>query len=126
MFLNNLYSIEETVRDKEAIRVKIRLNDNSQIYEAHFPGNPITPGACLVEIGRELSAIVLEKKFLLEKANHIKFLKGIHPNITPAIDYLLYPEYLKDEEVWKVRIDVADGNEQMTKMILWLKEVTSV
>lgn len=126
MFLNNLYTVEGITRNEAEIRATVLLNSNSPVYGAHFPGNPITPGACLVEMGRELCALVLEKNMFLEKADHVKFLKGIHPEETPRIEYLILPEYLEEQGIWKIRIEVTGGNVQMTKMVLWLKEIVSV
>ena len=126
MFLNNLYTVEGITRNEAEIRITVLSHSNIPFYGAHYPGNPITPGACLVEMGKELGALVLEKNMLLEKADHVKFLKGIHPEETPRIEYLILPEYLEEQGIWKIRIEVTGGNVQMTKMVLWLKEIVSV
>ncbi|MBQ6175630.1 MAG: hypothetical protein IJK29_00375 [Bacteroidales bacterium] len=40
----------------DAAGATIRLLPDSPVYEGHFPGYPITPGVCLVEIALELIA----------------------------------------------------------------------
>lgn len=50
MLINNFYHIIERSED----RVTIQFNPSHPIYLAHFPSNPITPGACLVRIAEEL------------------------------------------------------------------------
>ena len=78
MFLHNLYTIVNTTTLDEETVVTVLLNGDSPVYRAHFPGNPITPGACLLEMGRELASAVVKKDLRLEKADNIKFLKAIH------------------------------------------------
>ena len=40
----------------DATGATIRLLPESPVYQGHFPGYPITPGVCLVEIALELIA----------------------------------------------------------------------
>jgi len=105
--------------------VTIELDSDSVIYKAHFPGNPITPGACIVEMGREIASLILEKDLLLEKADNIKFLMGIHPVETPRVTFMLQMTE-QGQGLWKVRTEVKNGDNVMTKMTLWLKETKYV
>ena len=43
-----------TILEDKGQEVKIRLNPDHEIYRAHFPGNPITPGVCIVQIISEV------------------------------------------------------------------------
>lgn len=124
MFLNDLYHIISMDSREEERVITVRLNPEHRIYGAHFPGNPITPGACLMEMARELSSVVLDKELLLEKADNVKFLKGIHPGEHPLIIFRLYiigPE----DRTWKVRTEIMEGETLMTRMNLCLKETIS-
>ena len=125
MFINNLYKIIDKVYDGEEARVTIELDSDSVIYKAHFPGNPITPGACIVEMGREIASLILEKGLLLEKADNIKFLMGIHPVETPSVTFMLQMTE-QGQGLWKVRKEVKKGDNVMTKMTLWMKETKYV
>ncbi len=124
MFLNDLYHIISTETREEVCLITVRLNPEHRIYGAHFPGNPITPGACLLEMARELASVVLEKKLLLEKADNVKFLKGIHPGKNPLIVFRLNITEL-DNQNWKVRTEIMEGETIMTRMNLCLKETIS-
>ena len=125
MFINNLYKIIDKVYYGEEALVTIELDSDSVIYKAHFPGNPITPGACIVEMGREIASLILEKDLLLEKADNIKFLMGIHPVETPRVTFMLQMTE-QGQGLWKVRTEVKNGDNVMTKMTLWLKETKYV
>jgi 3-hydroxyacyl-[acyl-carrier-protein] dehydratase len=125
MFLNSLYKIVNKTSSPGGFLITVRLMEDHQIYRAHFPGNPITPGACLVEMARELVSVVLEKEFMLEKADNIKFLRGIYPGKTPLVVFRMQIDQL-EEKKWKIRTEVLDGDNIMTKMTLCLQETISV
>ena len=124
MFLHNLYTIVNTTTLDEETVVTVLLNGDSPVYRAHFPGNPITPGACLLEMGRELASAVVKKDLSLEKADNIKFLKAIHPLQTPRVEFRMQVQW-QEHGSWKVRTEVMDGDLVMTRMTLWLRETIS-
>ncbi len=124
MFLNDLYHIISIDNREEERIITVRLNPEHRIYGAHFPGNPITPGACLVEMARELASVILQKDMLLKKADNVKFLKGIHPGEHPLIVFRLLITELENRE-WRVRTDILEGETIMTRMTLCLKETIS-
>lgn len=63
----------------------IELSPSHKIYLGHFPGNPVTPGACLVQIIKEMTETYLRQKLILRQATGIKFLLPIKPDINPFI-----------------------------------------
>lgn len=68
----------------DAAGATIRLLPDSPVYQGHFPGYPITPGVCLVEIALELIAEMAgqaghDEKVRLVGAKNIKFTSPIIP-----------------------------------------------
>ena len=55
--LNSLYHI--TATDEQGIH--IRFNADHPVFAGHFPGAPVVPGACLVQIAEELLAQQLQQ-----------------------------------------------------------------
>lgn len=70
MLIDNFYHIIERAEDK----VTIQFNPSHPIYAAHFPGSPITPGACLVKIAEEL----IGKQ--ITRISNLKFSKTVLPS----------------------------------------------
>ena len=66
--------------------VKIELNANHLIYQAHFPGNPITPGVCIVQIIGELLSGRLNRQLTLSKITNLKFNSTISPADDPVVE----------------------------------------
>ena len=65
----------ETLPDGFASRV--RLNADHPIYRVHFPDNPVTPGACLMQMATELLEEQLGRRLQLRRAVNIRFKKTI-------------------------------------------------
>ena len=73
--LGSMFYIESAYPDA----VQIRLNPEHAIYKAHFPGNPITPGVCIVQIVGEIVGERMGCKLQLRRIASLKFLQPISP-----------------------------------------------
>lgn len=80
MLQHSLYEIlSKSNQDENIACYTIRINPESEIYKAHFPNFPITPGACLVEIARELLEDHIAEPVHLKKIINTKFLVPVIP-----------------------------------------------
>jgi 3-hydroxyacyl-[acyl-carrier-protein] dehydratase len=79
MLLNTFFKILSTSKDEEKTVVRVELEKDHKIYEGHFPGNPVVPGVCLIQMIREGLEVVLDKKLRLFAADEIKFLHIVNP-----------------------------------------------
>lgn len=83
--LNNLYYIDAIDQSEEGILCSIRLIEDSPIYKAHFPTQPITPGACVVQMAVEMyeefkgSRVQEVQGIEIVKVKNAKFLKAMIP-----------------------------------------------
>lgn len=85
--LNNLFRITYSERlDASAARCSIELCPDSPIYRAHFPGMPVTPGVCIVQMAVELLAHATGHRLQLQAIKNAKFIAVMSPNDTTAID----------------------------------------
>ena len=72
---NELYEIVGCRPDA----VVVRWRPESVIYKAHFPGNPITPGVCIVGVVAELAQKLTEQRLVLRAIKNVKFVDIIRP-----------------------------------------------
>ena len=91
MFLNKLYNINflESGENKDQYTAEIRLDKYHPLFKGHFPGNPILPGVCTVQIIKELLQQALNKELVLSSAGNIKYLGLINPLTTPVVQFNL-------------------------------------
>ncbi|NJN25598.1 MAG: 3-hydroxyacyl-ACP dehydratase [Cyclobacteriaceae bacterium] len=87
MLLDNLYFLQEMVFDEASctIKARVQLDTANAIFEGHFPGNPVLPGVCQVEMVGELISRHYHKKYLLTSARQIKFLSMVSPRDTSEL-----------------------------------------
>ncbi|MGN0281669.1 MAG: hypothetical protein ACI4B3_05135 [Prevotella sp.] len=65
---------------------KIRFCPEHAIFKAHFPGLPIVPGVCTIQIVTELAELCLNRSLRLCKAKNVKFLSLLTPVQTPEVE----------------------------------------
>lgn len=65
------------------------MNPNHQVFEGHFPNNPITPGVCMMQIIKEVTEGFVLKDLFLSKVSNVKFMATINPFINPILDLSL-------------------------------------
>jgi len=97
MLVNNFYKIIKTDYLKDnpgSFKVTIELNDKHKIFKGHFPGNPIVPGVCMIQIVKEILSKLLKKNLFLSEGINIKFISVIKPEINKIlnIDYKIKQE----------------------------------
>lgn len=79
MALDGFYSFEITGNDGSSIEAKIVLNPAHEIFTGHFPGTPVVPGVCQVEMVKSIFSNALGKSASLAEAKEIKYLSMILP-----------------------------------------------
>ena len=107
------------VTNETAEQVDIRLNAQHYIYQAHFPGNPVTPGVCIVQIIVELLKKRLDEALVLTRITNLKFVSVISPIENPEVTvrFLLLQ---MDEDECKVKAQLEANGKIMTKISLVL------
>ncbi|HTN05828.1 hypothetical protein [Agriterribacter sp.] len=76
---DDFYTITQLTEENNTIQATLKLNPEHPIFEGHFPGQPVVPGVCMVQMIKELLETVTGKTMLLQQSDHIKFLSVIDP-----------------------------------------------
>lgn len=115
---NNLYKIKSGNRDEQSFRIE--LIRDCIIYKAHFPGNPITPGVCIIQIATELLSELCDNRTLeLLNVSNAKYLAVIAPNQTEELSYRFKKiEISEDQLRMKASVDVCNEDTIFTKLSL--------
>ena len=84
MLLENFYKIihiKEREDGKQAI--EIELNPGHVLYQGHFPGQPVVPGVCTLQIIKESAEQIANQPLQYVQIASSKFLSAINPLETP-------------------------------------------
>lgn len=86
MLLKDFYKVEKLEKtDQGKYTAIITLNKEHNIFKGHFPGNPVTPGVCMMQIIKELSQDILESSLIMTSSSNVKFMALINPEINPTL-----------------------------------------
>ena len=75
----NLFTFTDLQAEGDNLKTTIKLNAGHSIFKGHFPGQPILPGVCMMQMVKEVTEVYMDKKIKLLKAREIKFLSFIDP-----------------------------------------------
>ena len=107
--LGNLCNIEKRTDNADCTVFTVNLDKNHFIYKAHFPGEPITPGACLFQICTELLEESLGRKVCIKTVKNVKFLQVIRPEETSTLDVSIATSALDNSGV-RLKSSVSSGD----------------
>lgn len=115
MIPQGFYETIYTERSEGKIRTKIRLNGEHFVYAAHFPGKPVTPGVCLIQICKEIMEKEIGLRLSILNLKSVKFLQLIVPAQTPLID--VYLSIKEENKNYVVGAEFGNGTDSvMAKM----------
>jgi 3-hydroxyacyl-[acyl-carrier-protein] dehydratase len=105
---NELFSLEAITHEDGVITATLGINAHSDILKGHFPGQPVVPGACMLQIVKEVLENALAQPVRLKKADHLKFMTVIDPNNTPQVQLDIIYKYLESDISITAKLSNAD------------------
>ncbi|MBQ0152938.1 MAG: 3-hydroxyacyl-ACP dehydratase [Chryseobacterium sp.] len=88
--LTDFYTLKSSHKNEAgAFVAQITLNPDHAIFKGHFPGNPVTPGVCMMQIIKELTEEFTSSQLFLKSATNVKFMAIINPFETPDLEIQL-------------------------------------
>ncbi|MEO5594071.1 MAG: 3-hydroxyacyl-ACP dehydratase [Chitinophagaceae bacterium] len=75
----DFYTIASSVTEADKIEAVLKINADHEIFRGHFPGQPVVPGVCMMQIVKELLETVTGKSLRLRTGLDLKFLSVIDP-----------------------------------------------
>ena len=113
---NNLYTILGSETHDGRLCYNLRLHPDSFIYQAHFPGEPVTPGVCIVQMAKELLEDHLQQSLQLTTVKNVKFLSVITPIETPELSYVL--DKIQSSDIIRAQFTVKSSDKEFAKLSL--------
>lgn len=76
---NDIFGITGIEQTDNRITINVDINQHSEIFKGHFPGQPVVPGACMLQLVKDGLETALEKSVMLKKADQVKFISMLTP-----------------------------------------------
>lgn len=115
--MDPLFTLIATETTETGFSALLRYNPSHPIYKAHFPGNPITPGACLLQTAGEVLQQKMGRPLYLKTAKNIKYLNLLVPEEHKTVTFS-YSNLFENETECSVRLVIADESSVYSKMSL--------
>ena len=113
--LDEFFSVKEIRDEENGFVALLQANPEHFIYKAHFPGNPITPGVCIVQTAGELLQRKLNRNLFLKTVKNVKFLSTIVPSEGKLIKYS-FSNISDEENGCKAQLSVSDETQTFAKI----------
>jgi len=86
MLKDTLYKILLSDHGDGIITATLELDIDNVIFAGHFPAQPVLPGACMLQMVKDVLESTLDKSLMLKQARQIKFLELIDPRINSILE----------------------------------------
>ena len=116
-FLDNLFITQSITETENGFEAVLRCNPDHLIYHSHFPGNPITPGACLLQTAGKILQQKLGRPLYLKASKNIKYLNVLIPAEGKEVRFV-FSNLAETETECKAQVVITDEAQVYTKMSL--------
>lgn len=120
--MQELYtSMENYLREEGRLAFRVRLDASHPVYRGHFPGHPVLPGVCTLQIVKRCLACGTGRAVRFTAIRECKFL-GM---IVPAADTLLEIDIRLGEDeggTRKLTCTVTDDDKTVLKLRATISE----
>lgn len=86
MLLPDYYTILNRRTDGDAAVFDIALNAACEVYKGHFPGTPVSPGVCNIQMLKECAEQVVGKPLLLNYIQQCRLTTLVTPQQHPEVE----------------------------------------
>jgi len=112
--IDDLFIVDSLTHTDGVIKTELSINPGSSIFKGHFPGQPVVPGACILQIIKDILGSALKQPIQLKKAGNLKFIGIIDPIVAGSAQ--LEMNYKIVEEIINITAKLSDGDRVCFKM----------
>ena len=110
MLIKDYYTIENVSKQEDgSMLFQISLRADSAVYQGHFPGEPVSPGICNIQMIKECAEQVAGKSLLLTNLQQCRLTTLVTPLIHPQVEVMISLEEKGD--IYKLKATISKGEE---------------
>lgn len=115
MLENNFFTIIAKKSNENQVCFTVRINAEHPIFGGHFPGDPITPGVCIVQMACDLFSHLQQQRFVVSSLKNAKFMQIIRPLETAEIDFQISYQMAENQNDFDVKCVVSNPDTTFAK-----------
>ena len=109
MLIENYYKINGIVKEEEVTIFQIVLNPDCEVYQGHFPGEPVSPGVCNIQMIKECAEQAVDKSLFLNNLQQCRLTTLVTPLAHPEVEVTIRME--EKGETYKLKATLGQGEE---------------
>jgi 3-hydroxyacyl-[acyl-carrier-protein] dehydratase len=121
ILLDDFYTVVQKDALPGLVRAKVAINKAHRILEGHFPGLPVVPGVCMLQMVREIMELQFGRNLKIIAADNMKFLSVISPEHNPEVEATI--NYSEEEDKLSINATLFAGTTTFFKLKATLQAV---
>ncbi|MNY25952.1 (3R)-hydroxymyristoyl-ACP dehydratase [compost metagenome] len=113
---SNFYNIKSFAAEEQNIQAIININPAHGIFKGHFPGQPVVPGVCMIQIIKELTSQHVTTALQLNSAAQVKFLQLLVPEAGQDIQVQISIKNADEEGTYSIAASLSQSGKAIMKM----------
>ena len=108
MLIKDYYTIKNVVKQEDgATLFHVSLRSDSAVYQGHFPGQPVSPGVCNIQLIKECAEQVVGKPLLMNNLQQCRLTTLVTPLEHHEVEVRLFLE--EKEAGYKLKATLGKG-----------------
>lgn len=103
-------------------KYSVRLLEDCECYKGHFPGNPVSPGVCNIEMIRECAELLTAKDLKIDSIKVCRLTEIASPQKCPLVIVSVALAPNEDATVYTVTADISDAETSYMTLKATLKQ----
>lgn len=109
MLIESYYKINGIVKEEGKTIFHIALNPDCGVYEGHFPGEPVSPGVCNIQMIKECAEQVVGKSLFLSNLQQCRLTTLVTPLVHSQVEVTICME--EKGGAYKLKATLGKGEE---------------
>ena len=109
MLIKDYYTINNICKEEGRTVFQISLNPDCKVYEGHFPGEPVSPGVCNIQMIKECAEQVSGKTLFLNNLQQCRLTTLVTPLAHPQLEVVVNLEEKGD--IYKLKATLGKGED---------------
>lgn len=120
MLRNNFYTIlSKDYISENSFSATVTINEHHDIFNGHFPQNPVVPGVCMLQMVKDMLEDELQKPVQLKNIGNVKFTAVVNPVQNPELNIKITYEH-SNNKTYKINSIIS------SKEVVFLKIVNAI
>ena len=114
ILLDDFFTLIQRDSSPGVVKAKLSINKAHRIFQGHFPGLPVVPGVCMLQMVREIMEVHLDRSLDITASDNMKFLSVINPDQNAEVDAAI--NYIEEANIVSINATLFAGTTTFFKL----------